>query len=119
MLVYPPPPSAPRQAPSAASRSRTPPPSLDRRRGAGVRRGTLIADQFWYGPVWEIGLRRHREQVLRHGIELRLLPLAEHAPVYLSPDSRPACYPDGQVLDLRAISLAPQVRVRVPKPAGC
>ncbi|WP_328947484.1 beta-galactosidase [Streptomyces sp. NBC_00184] len=37
--------------------------------------GKLIADHFWYGPEWEIGLRRFAGAVLQHGVELRVLPL--------------------------------------------
>ena len=78
--------------------------------------GALIADHFWYGRVWEIGLRRHRNEVIRHGLELHLLPLVESAPVYLSPATRPSSYPDGQVLELRSITLSPAVRRCVPEP---
>ncbi|WUG28637.1 beta-galactosidase [Streptomyces sp. NBC_00464] len=37
--------------------------------------GKLVADHFWYGPDWEIGLRRFAGAVLQHGVELRVLPL--------------------------------------------
>ncbi|MEU8360237.1 beta-galactosidase [Nonomuraea sp. NPDC048882] len=79
--------------------------------------GRLVADQFWHGPVWEIGLRRFREPLREHGcLELRLLPLREDAPVYVSPQARPTAYPGGSVLELRSVSL-----VRLPRtvlPAG-
>lgn len=78
--------------------------------------GQLVADHFWYGPVWEIGLRRHREQVVRHGIDLHLLPLAKDAPIYLSPSSRPTAYPQGQVLELRSVALVPVGRASVTRP---
>lgn len=69
--------------------------------------GRLVADQFWHGPTWEIGLRRFRDDVLEHGLELRLLPLREDAPVFVSPQVRPAAYPDGSVLELRSATLTP------------
>ncbi|MGW3349576.1 beta-galactosidase [Nonomuraea rubra] len=72
--------------------------------------GRLVADQFWHGPPWEIGLRRFRDEVLEHGLELRLLPLREDAPVYLSPGFRPPAYPDGTVLELRSATLVPMPR---------
>ncbi len=52
--------------------------------------GRLVADQFWHGPPWEIGLRRFRPALREHGgvVELRLLPFPEDAPVYLSPQVR-------------------------------
>jgi beta-galactosidase len=77
--------------------------------------GELIADHFWYGPRWDIGLRRHRIEVIRHGLELHLLPLVENAPIYLSPASRPR-YAGGQVIELRSITLSPVVRRYVPEP---
>ncbi|TMR37447.1 beta-galactosidase, partial [Nonomuraea zeae] len=72
----------------------------------------LVADQFWYGPAWEIGLRRFREDVLEHGLELRLLPLRADAPVFVSPEVRPA-YRDGSALELRSVTLIPVPRVVV------
>ncbi|MGA4992816.1 beta-galactosidase [Nonomuraea bangladeshensis] len=72
--------------------------------------GRLVADQFWYGPAWEIGLRRFREEILEHGVEVRLLPLSEDAPVFVSPEARPAAYPGGSVLELRSVTLVPVPR---------
>ncbi|TDC11061.1 glycosyl hydrolase family 35 [Nonomuraea longispora] len=72
--------------------------------------GRLVADQFWYGPAWEIGLRRFREEFLEHGIELRLLPLSEDAPVFISPLVRPTACPGGSVLELRSVTLTPVPR---------
>ncbi|MFB4278093.1 beta-galactosidase [Nonomuraea sp. MTCD27] len=75
--------------------------------------GRLVADQFWYGPPWEIGLRRFRTELLEHGLELRLLPLREDAPVHLSPQARPPAYPGGSVLELRGATLVPLSRTVV------
>ncbi|MEV4805608.1 glycosyl hydrolase family 35, partial [Nonomuraea sp. NPDC049421] len=72
--------------------------------------GRLVADQFWYGPAWEIGLRRFRDEVLEHGLEVRLLPLRADAPVFVSPQVRPAAYPGGSVLELRSVTLVPVPR---------
>lgn len=66
----------------------------------------LVADQFWYGRTWEIGLRRFQAEVLAHGLQLRLLPLREDAPIYLSPRVRSRlAFSGGQALQLRSISL--------------
>ncbi|MEU4446981.1 beta-galactosidase [Actinosynnema sp. NPDC050801] len=50
--------------------------------------GRLVADHFWYGPPWEIGLRRFADEVVEHGIEIRVLPRAPEAAVYVDPSVR-------------------------------
>ncbi|MEV0232141.1 hypothetical protein [Nonomuraea sp. NPDC050786] len=81
--------------------------------GPGYVGGRLVADQFWYGPAWEIGLRRFREEILEHGIEVRLLPLSEGAPVFISPRVRPTACPGGSVLELRSVTLTPAPRTMI------
>ncbi|MFE4053204.1 beta-galactosidase [Streptomyces sp. YIM B13518] len=50
--------------------------------------GQLIADHFWYGPAWEIGLHRFAGAVAEHGVELRILPLAPDGEVYVDATAR-------------------------------
>ncbi|SFC87714.1 Glycosyl hydrolases family 35 [Streptomyces aidingensis] len=50
--------------------------------------GRLVADHFWYGPDWEIGLRRFAEEAAGHGVEIRVLPLAEDSEVYVDASVR-------------------------------
>ncbi|MFD0200377.1 MULTISPECIES: beta-galactosidase [Saccharothrix] len=50
--------------------------------------GRLVADHFWYGPPWEIGLRRFADEVAEHGIEIRVLPRPPEAAVYVDPSVR-------------------------------
>ncbi|WP_327580913.1 beta-galactosidase [Nonomuraea sp. NBC_00507] len=69
--------------------------------------GRLVADQFWHGAPWEIGLRRFRRELLEHGdVELRLLPFPEDAPVYVSPQVRSA----KGTLELRSATFVPVPR---------
>ncbi|MFI7702653.1 beta-galactosidase [Nonomuraea sp. NPDC049480] len=69
--------------------------------------GRLVADQFWHGPPWEIGLRRFRRDLLEHGaVELRLLPFPEDAPVYVSPQTRAR----KGTLELRSATFVPVPR---------
>ncbi|MGN9840408.1 beta-galactosidase [Nonomuraea sp. H19] len=69
--------------------------------------GRLVSDQFWYGPPWEIGLRRFRAELLKHGaVELRLLPFPDDAPVYVSPQARPR----RGTLELRSATFVPVPR---------
>ncbi|WP_241846975.1 beta-galactosidase [Streptomyces sp. CB02414] len=50
--------------------------------------GRLVADHFWYGPDWEIGLRRFAGQAVEHGVEIRVLPLPEESEVYVDASVR-------------------------------
>ncbi|MEU0806539.1 beta-galactosidase [Streptomyces sp. NPDC005970] len=50
--------------------------------------GTLVADHFWYGPDWEIGLRRFADAAVRHGVEIRVLPLHPAARVHVDASVR-------------------------------
>ncbi|MET9356983.1 beta-galactosidase [Streptomyces sp. NPDC006617] len=50
--------------------------------------GKLVADHFWYGPAWEIGLRRFADAVTEHGIEIRVLPIAPDSKVYVDASVR-------------------------------
>ncbi|MGI5289543.1 beta-galactosidase [Nonomuraea polychroma] len=69
--------------------------------------GRLIADQYWHGEPWEIGLRRFRRQFLEHGaVELRLLPFPKDVPVYVSPQVRSG----KEILELREATFVPVPR---------
>ncbi|MFC8097812.1 beta-galactosidase [Streptomyces sp. NPDC057363] len=50
--------------------------------------GRLVADHFWYGPDWEIGLRRFAGQAAGHGVEIRVLPLPGASEVYVDASVR-------------------------------
>ena len=50
--------------------------------------GRLVADHFWYGPEWEIGLRRFADQVVEHGVEVRILPRPPESAVYVDQSVR-------------------------------
>ena len=80
--------------------------------------GRLVADDFYYGRTWEIGLSRFAPQVLRHGLELKLLPLRADAPVYIPPQCRPAFDSSGQALSVRAIWAEPEYEQSIQLPAG-
>ncbi|MFI6698750.1 beta-galactosidase [Streptomyces sp. NPDC050509] len=50
--------------------------------------GRLVADHFWYGPEWDIGLRRHAAEAVEHGVEIRVLPLGRADGVYVDASVR-------------------------------
>ncbi len=59
----------------------------------------LVADDFFFGQPWEIGLNRLAPQVFRQGLTLQFLPLPPGAPIYLPAVSAHA----GDLLEVRAI----------------
>jgi beta-galactosidase len=65
--------------------------------------GQLIADDFYNGKPWEIGLKRFAPQVLEKSLILKLLPLRKDAPVYIAPQYRPDFGGASEVLELRGM----------------
>ncbi|GAA1589671.1 beta-galactosidase [Kribbella karoonensis] len=84
----------------------------------------LVADQFWYGPRWEVGLRRLATRVAGDTVDLRLelMPWHRDAPVFVSEPARTllagcrsehVADPAAQVLALRSVQLVPQPLTRL------
>lgn len=79
--------------------------------------GKLIADHFWYGPVWETGLRRFAAEAVRHGIELRILPAARESRIYVDPTARGLDAARART-SVDAVSLLPLRRLTLRAPLG-
>ena len=69
----------------------------------------LVADDFWFGRTWEIGLKDLDPSVWVKGLELEILPLRQDAPVYIPPENLPAFDPSGQALHLNSITAVPEL----------
>ena len=65
--------------------------------------GKLVADHFYFGRPWEIGLKRFAPEVLEQGLVLKFLPLSQAAPVYLDTRARPDFCGDAEIFNLREI----------------
>lgn len=63
----------------------------------------LIADDFYNGRAWEIGLKRFAPEVLRQGLRLAFLPLRKDAPVYIASEHRPGFGERESLLAVREI----------------
>lgn len=72
--------------------------------------GRLIADDFYHGAPWEIGLRHIAAADLERGLELKILPLRADAPIYLGSAVKPAIPEGGQVARLTGLQLVPEYR---------
>ena len=73
----------------------------------------LLADDFYKGTVWEIGLKRFASEVLGKDLELQVMPLRKDARIYLPRNARPQFPPSGEIADVSAIDVAPEYEVRV------
>jgi beta-galactosidase len=67
----------------------------------------LIADDFFDGRVWEIGIRRFAPAILGGELTLKVLPLRKDAPVYLAPDKKPEFGESGEVARVRGVRAVP------------
>jgi beta-galactosidase len=70
----------------------------------------LIADTFYAGEVWEVGLKRFTEQLRSASLRLELVPLRADAHVYLE---HPPAYIDGIAARLEQIEAIPEYRFRI------
>jgi hypothetical protein len=75
---------------------------------------TLLDDDFYHARPFEIGLRRYGPSVYQDGLVLRILPLREDAPIYITDrsqlkfdDNHVALTLDGvEVVETREVRLA-------------
>ena len=72
--------------------------------------GRLITDDFYHGAPWEIGLRSIPAADLKQGLELRILPLRQDAPIYLAAAAKPAIPAGGQVAQVMDVRVLPEYR---------
>jgi beta-galactosidase len=72
--------------------------------------GKLLTDNFYNGTPWLIGLDRIPQQTWDR-LELKILPLQDHAPIYLPEGARPVVSPGGQVAILNGVQVVPEYEV--------
>jgi beta-galactosidase len=65
--------------------------------------GRLIADDFYNGKSWEVGLKRFAPRVPEKTLTLKLLPLRKDAPIYLAPKYRPDFSSASEAIELRGM----------------
>jgi hypothetical protein len=79
--------------------------------------GKLITDDFYNGNVLEIGLRRHAPAILKGDLRVTILPLDEHAPIYLPTSVRSAIEGTTHIVDVTKVEIVPRYHVSVEAPA--
>lgn len=73
----------------------------------------LLADDFYKGTIWEIGLKRFGAEALGKDLELKVMPLRKDAKIYLPREAWPQFPPGGEIADVSGISAEPEYEVRV------
>jgi hypothetical protein len=69
--------------------------------------GNLLTDNFYNGNVWSVGIVRAAAQKAAK-LELDILPLHDHAPIYLPHGAWPIIPSGGQVARLRSLQMLPE-----------
>lgn len=75
----------------------------------------LLDDQFFYGPVWEIGLASFRDR-LANPWTLTVLPLRADSPVYIQAEVRPQIPANGQMATLTGVRVVPEYELTLTVP---
>lgn len=70
----------------------------------------IISDNFYNGLPWEIGLKRFVPQILGNKIEIRIVPLYEHAAIYL--EKWPE-FKDGVAAEIQNVEAVPEYKVTI------
>ena len=64
--------------------------------------GELIADHFYNGEIWQVGLKKYKQRLKGNKLKLSLVPLKENADIYL--DKWPS-FRDGIAATLNSITV--------------
>jgi hypothetical protein len=67
--------------------------------------GKLIADNFYAGRTFDLGLKRYGAEIFSGDLRLEILPLRKDAPIYIEPKDRPDFAGKETVLELKAVEI--------------
>jgi hypothetical protein len=73
----------------------------------------LLDDNFYNGTTWEIGLKQFASEGLARGLNLKILPLRENAPIYLPGSAWPPFAAGGETVAIRTVSASPEYEVTI------
>ena len=80
---------------------------------------SLLADDFYNGQTWEIGLKRFTKEAFEEkGLSLQIMPLRRDAPVYIPRDAWPTFPQSGEVAEVESIEAAPEYGIRIQPAEG-
>lgn len=75
--------------------------------------GKLLIDDFYNGKSFDIGLRRYAPGIMNGDLEVAILPLQNHAPIYLAKDARPEFGDKPDVVLLNEVEIIPRYQVQL------
>ena len=67
--------------------------------------GKLIADNFYAGREFDLGLQRYAPEIFTGDLRLEILPLRQDAPIFIEPKDRPDFGTNETVLNLQSVEL--------------
>jgi hypothetical protein len=70
--------------------------------------GKLIADNFYAGRPFDLGLKRYGQDIFTGDLRLEILPLRKDAPVYIEPKDRPDFGTNTTLLKLHSVEIVQQ-----------
>jgi hypothetical protein len=83
--------------------------------GMGLMNGELVADNFYYGDVWEIGLKKFMDLPKHDQMNFYFRPIYKDAPYLadISPEKIPNFNKTKSVLNIQSIDIEPEYQVSV------
>jgi beta-galactosidase len=70
--------------------------------------GKLIADNFYAGREFDLGLQRYAPEIFTGELRLEILPLRKDAPIFIEPKDRPDFGTNETVLKLESVKIVQQ-----------
>ena len=75
--------------------------------------GKLLADDFYNGNPFDVGLNRYAPEILNGNLRVEILPLRKDAPIYLAQSATPDFGSAASVVALRGLEIIPRYSVEL------
>jgi hypothetical protein len=75
--------------------------------------GKLLADDFYNGNAFEIGLRRHAPEILTGDLRVEILPLRKDAPICLAKEAQPDYGDKESIVSLYRVEIVPRHQIEL------
>jgi hypothetical protein len=79
----------------------------------------LLVDDFYEETPWEVGLKHYLRGDSGLNMTLKIMPLRNDAPIYISAERRPTFSEEKEIANVRAIQVSPyEVRMELRNGKG-